>query len=139
MRESDMRQIVVKALAGLDAISVENPARPGTPDVNYVEGWIELKYLPSWPARATTPVKIKCFTPQQRVWLQRRCRRGGSAFFLVRVANDWLLFDGATAAKMIGVLTKEEMFGFAILHCGTTLRTNDLIRVLKTWSTKTEC
>ncbi len=133
MNESDIRQLVVKALKGLDAMSVENPAHPGTPDVNYVEGWIELKYLKAWPVRPYTTLKIRCFTPQQRVWLNRRCRRGGNAFFLVRVADDWLLYDGTTAARRIGRMDKEEMFERSLLHCRKTLRTNDLIKALKTW------
>lgn len=136
MTESSMRQIVVKALQGLDAISVENPARPGTPDVNYAEGWIELKILPAWPARKATTVKVRCFTPQQRVWLNRRCRRGGNAFFLIRVDCDWLLFEGLTAAQSIGQMNKEEMFEAAIFHCVGSLKASGLIKALKTWNSE---
>lgn len=132
-----MRKKVVEALVGLDAVAVENPVYPGTPDINFVEGWIELKILDAWPKRASTKVTIRCFTPQQRIWLHRRCRRGGRAFFLLKVDNDWLLFDGMTAAEQIGKLTKAEMFEHCIWESQTPIRTNELIKVLKTWSDST--
>ena len=69
MSESNMRGQVCDVLRSLDAISVENPAYPGTPDVNFVEGWVELKWIRAWPAREKTVVKIDHYTQQQRVWL----------------------------------------------------------------------
>ena len=88
-----MRQKVVSALRSMDAVSVETAACPGTPDVNYVEGWLELKSLPAWPKRPETPVRIDHLTPQQRVWLWARDKAGGAAWLLLKVADDWLLFQ----------------------------------------------
>lgn len=126
-----MRQIVVKALKPLDAISVENLARPGTPDINYIEGWIELKILEDWPTRKTTCIQVVCFTPQQRVWLRRRVERGGAAYLLIRIADDWLLFDGAVAALHIGHLTKFGMINRALLYCENKLDIRALFKILK--------
>jgi hypothetical protein len=111
--ESDMRQRVIKALRSLDAVSIENCVGNGTPDVNYIGGWLELKSRDEWPKRASTPVRIEHFTPDQRVWLRRRRHRGGDVRMLLKVANDWLLIDGVDAAKHVGEATKEELFSIA--------------------------
>jgi hypothetical protein len=99
MSERALRRRVVTALKTLDAIAVENPAYPGTPDVCYIEGWIELKQVDKWTAGV---LRIPHFTPQQRVWLKRRWRRGGEAYLLLQVERDWLVFDGATASEIVG-------------------------------------
>lgn len=70
--------------------------------MNYTRGWIELKYAKEWPKRGG-PLKIKHFKPQQRAWLIRRRQAGGRAFVLLKVgASEWLLFEGAHAARRIG-------------------------------------
>jgi hypothetical protein len=92
--------------AKLDPVRVENPIHPGTPDVNLCDGrWMELKCIPAWPEREKTKVRIKHFTPQQRVWLYRRwLARPGSTLLLleVRAERTWLLFDGDVASKIVG-------------------------------------
>lgn len=97
--------------AKLDPVRVENPIHPGTPDVNIIPGWIELKAISVWPLRAETCVKISHFTPQQRVWLYRRWKFApGSTHLLlqVRSTREWLLFDGDVAAKVVGRVTAAE-------------------------------
>lgn len=106
--EQNQRQRVVQALRSIDAVSVENPAYPGTPDVNTIHCWIECKCEKEWPKRADTPFRLPHFTQQQRVWLLRRCRKGGKAYVLLQVANDWLLFDGERAANGLGTWTRTE-------------------------------
>lgn len=128
MLESGMRSKVVAALRSLDAVCVENAARYGTPDVNYVEGWLELKVLARWPRGV---VKVPHFTPQQRVWLKRRVRLGGSAHVLILVDKDWLLFDGSWAADKLGHVTKMEMFDNAVFHCTRKLDKVGLNKVLR--------
>jgi hypothetical protein len=98
--------------AKLDPVRVENPIHPGTPDVNLCTGlWIELKCIEAWPVRRATPVRIRRYTPQQRVWLYRRWRYApGSTHLLleVRSVDQWLLFDGDVAAKVVGRGTTAE-------------------------------
>ena len=113
-RESLMWQKVRPVLlaAKLDPVRVENPIHPGTPDVNLCDGrWMELKCLPSWPARASTNVRIPHYTQQQRVWLYRRWKYApGSTLLLLEVVADrqWLLFDGDVAAKIVGRATTSD-------------------------------
>ena len=95
--------------AKLDPVRVENPIHPGTPDVNLADGrWIELKCVPGWPAQENSLLRIRHYTPQQRVWLYRRWKYApGSTYLLleVRSVRQWLLFDGDVAAKVVGRAT----------------------------------
>ena len=109
MSESAMRGKVVKALKNLDGFAVENPCLPGTPDLNYIDGWIELKWLARWPVRAGSKVAIPHFTPQQRLFLRERWRKGGSVFLLLQVRTDWLLFTGPDAAEYVGRVPRAEL------------------------------
>jgi hypothetical protein len=113
-----MRQRVVKALKSLHAISVENPCRPGTPDLNYGgprSGWIELKWESKWPVRPTTPLRLTSdFSPQQRIFAIKRTMSGGRSHFLLQVGQDWLLLEGETAAKIVGTACRAELEAAAI-------------------------
>ena len=108
--------------ARLDPVRVENPIHPGTPDVNFCNGvWMELKCIPAWPARETTPVRISHFTQEQRVWLYRRWKYApGSTLLLLEVRADrqWLLFDGDEAARIVGKATalEHQRNARAVLH-----------------------
>lgn len=119
-----MWQRCAKALGGLDPVRVENPAGPGTPDVNWGgycrhtnmrgEGWVELKWARDWPARDGTVVRLDHFTPQQRSWLLRRSARGGRVHVLLKVSTAWLLFDGAVAARHLGRVDRQELHRLAL-------------------------
>ena len=118
MSEQTMRRKVVRALrdANLDAVAVENPAHPGTPDVNYVGGWIELKYLPAWPVKGGV-LRIRHFTKQQRIWLERRWGAGGNAYLLLQVGTDWMLFNGGDAARYLGKVGRKFLLKIALHSC----------------------
>ena len=126
MAESNQRGRVVRALKPLDGMAVENPAKPGTPDVNYIEGWLELKWLRRWPARPDTVVAVEHFTPKQRRWLRRRWDRGGSAWLLLQVGREWLLFTGRDAAEYVGRLTREGLYRVARARWTSGLRDEEL-------------
>ena len=114
-----MRQHLVRVLktAGLDPVSVENPAHPGTPDLNYADGWLELKWVKRVPAREDTVLALEHFTPQQRVWLLRRWRAGGNVHMLLCCAGEWMLFDGDVAVEVVGKSTLPELRERAKLTC----------------------
>ena len=140
--EQRQRPLVVKALnkAGLDATSVENPACPGCPDVQHIDGWLELKYLEKWPKRAATTVRIEHFSPQQRVWLYRRFRacekrntKHGQVFLLLYVAEtrEHLLFNGEIAARCVAKdgATRAKLYDWASL---TTTELEEVIDYVTT-------
>lgn len=97
------------AMSGLDPVRIEGAAS-GTPDVNYTNGWIELKYLKKWPTNPQKVVKIDHFTPEQRLWLMRRTLAGGKAFLLIGVGRESLLFEGDVASEMIGKIPRAAMY-----------------------------
>ena len=131
MSERSMRKTVITHLKDLDAQAVENSVHPGTADVNYVEGWIELKYIPRWPKKADSIVPLPHFTPQQRVWLARRFRKNGNVFLLLKVAKDWLLFDGLAGSMLVGRVTKKELLWGALVVWERSLPEGELRRALE--------
>lgn len=101
-------------LRTLDPVRVENPMNPGTPDVNITSGWIELKFAERWPPRGG-PLRLEHFTKQQKVWLTKRRLRGGLAFLLLKVGEgEWLLFDGAVAARYLGTATQDQLYRLVV-------------------------
>jgi hypothetical protein len=93
-----LRPVLVKA--GVDPVRVENPALPGTPDVNYIEGWVELKHADRWPPKGGPLQLTHPPTPEQRTWLLRRWHCGGRAFLCLRVGREWFLFRGCDVAPL---------------------------------------
>lgn len=83
---------------GMDVhiMRVENPACPGTPDVNVcvrgVETWMELKRVPKLPALAITPVFTGVLRPEQRLWHRLRSMAGGSSYFVGHVEQENLTY-----------------------------------------------
>lgn len=117
MSEKALATMVMKVLKPLDGLRVENPCHPGTPDVNYVGGWIELKQHDKWPVKPETILKLgHDLTTQQRIWLTRRMEKGGVALVLLQVARDYLLLSGVVAANLIGTATQFELKEAAIAH-----------------------
>lgn len=100
-------------------VRVENALGLGTPDVNGREDgdgpdtWLELKQNKAWPKRATTIVRLRHFTREQKQWLVDRGVAGGNCGVLWQVEKDYLLF-GWWDAPYLGHLTKEQMFHSAL-------------------------
>lgn len=126
-----VRKQVVAALRPLDAQSVENGVGIGCPDVNYADGWIELKHLDAWPARNDTPVAVPHFTPQQRVWHLRRTRAGGASYVLLKAGDDWALMRGDWAAEHLGRVTKDVIIGMSVRTYYGALDAENLVACLR--------
>jgi hypothetical protein len=90
----------VLAEARLDPRRVENVVGPGHPDVNYAGGDIELKAMEAFPKRDATLVKVPKFTGEQAGWLYQRQQAGARAWLLVRVKDEWFLFNGIGAMQV---------------------------------------
>lgn len=125
-----MRGVVIALLRRIDAVSVENVAHVGTPDVWTAHGAIELKHLDAWPRRETTPLRVPHFTAAQRVWLVRRTRAGGRAHVLLRVCGEWILLRGLDAAYKLGNATRRELCDLAVARWDGTPVDDQLIEAL---------
>jgi len=133
MSESNMRTKLVQVLSELDACAVENPAGPGTPDINFIGGWIECKWLRAWPKRPGTVVKLDHpLLPSQKVWINRRIRRGGKAWVMLQCGREWLLFKGDYAVKYLGKSTRRELYQWAHVHWEKGLSIDELIAIIET-------
>ena len=83
---------------------VENRVKRDTPDLYIAEatrglrGWVELKVLPAFPRRATTPVRLPHWTSGQRYWANRHSLHGGQCWLVVQVQEEVYVFNAATAA-----------------------------------------
>lgn len=132
MAEKDMRAFVISKLKTIDARAVENKCGIGTPDVNYADGWIELKWMKRWPKiRDSEPVLFPHFTAQQRLWARRRSERNGRVFLLAKIGQDWLLFTGAWAAEHFGKVGRDRLIADAIGHWHPHLDHKELIKCLR--------
>lgn len=131
--ESRIRGRVVAALRPLGAIAVENSACPGTPDVAHALGWIELKQVPRWPARADTPLRVPHFRPEQKLWIRRWTAAAGhdSVTVLLRVGSEWVLLPGRWAADYLGTTKKETVLGFALVYWPKGFRPTDLLQMIE--------
>ena len=128
MRESGAWKAIRGAIKHLDPVRVENPAHPGTPDVNYIGGWLELKRLSRLPDMDKV-LQIDHYTPQQRSWAFRRIARGGRCFMLISAGKHWILMRGDVAATSIGFDTTAVVLQKAI-KVWTTRPTSELAKLL---------
>lgn len=131
MAEKDMRKNLCNQLRLLDAQAMENRVGPGTPDVSYIGGWIECKWLRAWPKRPGTVVTLDHpLLKSQRVWLKRHFQRGGTAFVMLQCGREWLLFNVMTAREFLGASTQAELYRHAIRIWKTGLKEEELITFL---------
>lgn len=128
MSEHSMWGRVRRALKGLDPVRVENRVELGTPDVNYIEGWVELK-IATAPKRGGI-LKIEHYTMEQRTWAIRRTHHGGRVFLLLKVGNEWLLFTGLCASEFLGKVDLNKLRQVAIKTWKIKLNDRELREIL---------
>ena len=132
MSEARMWEAIRPVLRPVDPVRIESHMAAGVPDVNYTEGWIELKYAARWPPRGG-PLRLDHFTTAQRSWLRRREAAGGRAFLLLKVGKtEWILMTGVAAAAYLGQSTQEEIYNNNVARWTRLPKSEEIIR----WLTK---
>lgn len=95
----------------------EDKFSEGIPDTSFSgmghNGWIELKFAAKWPVRATTPLRLPHYTPEQRIWLREHGEAGGRCWLFLQVGNEYLLFDWR-ASQQVGKATRVELYNLAM-------------------------
>jgi len=129
-----MRKAVVAALYTLHAMPVENSVRSGTPDIAYIGGWLELKWIREYPKREDTTIRLHHFTKQQRIWLKRHWQLGGNAFLLLQIKREWFLFEALYAYEWVGLVPVAELRKNAVWHSTTGFKPNEFRRILEKYN-----
>jgi hypothetical protein len=118
MTEATLNHAVKRLLTGpgCRVTRIETTTVSGVPDIYYnlhgQTGWLENKFLRTWPKRAKTIVRLPHYTPQQKARLREEGETGARAWLLLRAGDDHLLFDWR-AAQAVGHLTKAQLFKVA--------------------------
>jgi len=136
MSEASSRSNLVKKLKPLDAVAIESPSTGlGIPDINFIGGWIECKWMKYWPKTADVkPVKFgHPLSQQQQVWLWRREHRGGLALVCAQVSKSWFFWSGKKIKeeKLWDNMTRPEMIKNAELYFPNGLETEKLLSYLR--------
>jgi hypothetical protein len=99
---------------------IENSVGPGTPDVFFLErstgatGWLELKSIKEYPARATTAVfGSRGLRADQKPWIHEYWWLGGSVWILARVDRDRFLVPGLMA-QSFNEMTRDQLAPYLI-------------------------
>lgn len=97
-------------------------------------GWIELKRLQHWPAKASTKVWLPHYTTDQADFLERWGKAGAGAYLLAHVQEDFLLFPYQYAREIQKGVVTTRLFDVACAHGYQTFPLRDILRELTRWS-----
>tara|TARA_R110000851_G_scaffold16046_3_gene52556 strand:+ start:5449 stop:5871 length:423 start_codon:yes stop_codon:yes gene_type:complete len=136
MSEASSRSNLVNKLKSLDAVSIESPSTGlGIPDVFFIGGVIECKWMRYWPKNADTrPVKFgHPLSKEQQVWLYRRERCGGLALVCAQVSKSWFFWSGKHIKEnnLWDNMTRPQMIEEAVLHFPNGLEAEKLLSYLR--------
>jgi hypothetical protein len=135
MSESKMRQEFCKLIAALDPIKIENlltgEKGVGTPDVEFVGGWAELKWLKNFPKREGTPIRLPHYTQEQRRWALRRQAAGEDCWLILQIGCEWWVFD-ADGAQNVGFLDRAGLHEASRQHFLKKPTAQEMCGVLRT-------
>lgn len=134
MSESDTWAALRPLMAPLDPHRIENliTAEKGMPDVEYVGGWAELKWIArsDWPKRARTVVRLDHYTDEQRNFLLRRWNFGEAAWLILQSGEEWFFWN-APAAQAVGTLTREQLQETATYYFKTKPTADQVCTILR--------
>ena len=112
---------------------IENAFYKGVPDVNFliggIEGWLELKFLKTFPKKENTPVNIPHFTQEQKLWHKERWENHGLTAMLLQVDDYYFLFVSDKIA-IVGHLSKQGLIDNATKYWRNRINFEEFIDIL---------
>jgi hypothetical protein len=103
------------------ASRIESSAGNGIPDVvftlpsvlkrNSRHGFMELKYIPEWPKKEDTLIKLP-LRQEQKIWIMGRGAIAGGVWVLVRIADTFFILDYKQVIQTFQGLPKAEWYKF---------------------------
>lgn len=114
---------------------LEDKLSEGIPDLCYAIkgqrglGFIELKHQHAWPKRTTTPLRLKRYTQEQRIWLRCMGAWADRCFLLLQVDREYFIFHWPEAQK-VGELTREELYECARATWKGSINYDELTEIL---------
>jgi hypothetical protein len=143
MSEANLRRRVLDGLRheGADVQRHEDMYSAGIPDLSYalrgIDGWLELKHVKAWPARASSLVRLDKNPTKflrQLLWLRRRALYGGSrCYVFAQVQASYLLLAQRAFADptlLAGGLPAESLRLLACAAWEGSLPTDELAKEL---------
>lgn len=105
-RENTFKKYLMRKMGtSWDAQSHEDKYSLGIPDLSFgargVNGWIELKQIPTWPKLEHGLAKPDKYTSIQLNWLRNRNKKGGHCFVMVKVGKDEIFLFDSDYAGMV--------------------------------------
>jgi len=112
MNEEGVWQTLKKGLTNKCLMTrIESCTGNGIPDVcvHMIKRhiWIELKHIPGWPSRESTPVKLP-LRVEQRQWLNNKGSLSGGCWVFIRIADDFFLMPWDVAIHVHDVGFKKQ-------------------------------
>jgi hypothetical protein len=118
MAERDLSRRVMRILKdmGKCPMRIESSCTPGCPDIAYIGGWIELKYLPEWSKDGA--VALHNLRPAQEAWHRAWAAKGGQSLCIIQVERNYLAIPGKLLYR-----------GMRLYACNATSSLADLLAV----------
>ena len=128
--ENSFKKYLVRRLGSRwDVQSHEDKYSSGIADLSFgakgVNGWIELKIIASW--NGDRPVKPSKYTRIQINWLNKRDRKGGRCFVMVKVARDYFLLPAGKAKMVRSGMNKQGYMTHCLDHWDDSVDPDQLI------------
>lgn len=107
----------------------------GIPDVIYCirghTGWLELKFVKTWPLRESTPLRVDHLTLEQVLFAETWSAAGGTVHTLIQVERSYFLLDAPMTRRLQErAVTRLQMASGAVAHGEGTFPTVPVVKAL---------